>query len=111
MQRSDAKTLPREVDVAVVGGGPAGLAAATRLRERGIGSVAVLDRESEAGGIPRHCGHYPFGMREVHRVLRGPDYARRLVARAESAGVDLYRSTTVVGIAAGPRLTHSTNAG
>ncbi|WP_340115502.1 FAD-dependent oxidoreductase [Pelagibius sp. 7325] len=111
MPPSDAKTLPREVDVAVVGGGPAGLAAATRLRERGIGSVAVLDRESEAGGIPRHCGHYPFGMREFHRVLRGPDYARRLVARAESAGVDLYLSTTVVGIAPGPRLTLSTNAG
>lgn len=111
MPPSDTPVLPRAVDVAVVGGGPAGLAAATRLKERGIVSVAVLDREAAAGGIPRHCGHYPFGMREFHRVLRGPDYAGRLVARAESAGVDIYPSATVVGIAPGPRLTLSTDAG
>ncbi|GAB4355660.1 MAG: FAD/NAD(P)-binding oxidoreductase [Kiloniellaceae bacterium] len=111
MPPSNTPVLPRSVDVAVVGGGPAGLAAATRLKERGIVSVAVLDREAAAGGIPRHCGHYPFGMREFHRILRGPDYAGRLVARAESAGVDLYPSTSVVGIAPGPCLTLSTDAG
>ncbi|MEO3428576.1 FAD/NAD(P)-binding oxidoreductase [Pelagibius sp. CAU 1746] len=106
--RGDRKTLPQAVEVAVVGGGPAGLAAATRLKERGVASVAVLDREPRAGGIPRHCGHYPFGLREFHRLLRGPDYARRLVARAEKAGVEIYPQTTVTAIAPGPRLTLST---
>ena len=49
----------------------------------------MLEREATAGGIPRHCGHYPFGMREFHRVLRGPDYAARLVKAALAAGVTL----------------------
>jgi len=108
---TDGRTLPAEVDVAVVGGGPAGLAAATRLKQRGVASVTVLDREPAAGGIPRHCGHYPFGMREFHRLLRGPDYARRLVARAEAAGVVIHTGTTVVGVAPGPRLILSTEEG
>ncbi|MGF1593693.1 MAG: NAD(P)/FAD-dependent oxidoreductase [Kiloniellaceae bacterium] len=102
---------PAEVEVAIVGGGPAGLAAATRLRERGAGSVVVLDREPAAGGIPRHCGHYPFGMREFHRLLRGPDYARRLVGRARAAGVEIRTGTTVVGLAPGGRLQVSTADG
>jgi NADPH-dependent 2,4-dienoyl-CoA reductase/sulfur reductase-like enzyme len=108
---TEPRVLPPEVEVAVVGGGPAGLAAATRLRERGIASVAVLDREPAAGGIPRHCGHYPFGLREFHRLLRGPDYARRLVAEAEAAGVAIHTATTVVGLEPGPLLRLSTPEG
>lgn len=107
----DAKALPRHVEVAVVGGGPAGLAAATRLKERGVASVVVLDREPQAGGIPRHCGHSPFGLREFHRLLRGPDYARRLVARALDAGAGIFPATTVTGIAEGPRLSLATPRG
>lgn len=94
----------RHCTVAVIGAGPAGLAAATRLRELGVGAVVVLERESEAGGVPRHCGHPPFGMRELRRVLRGPVYARRLVERAEAAGVELRTATTVVAVEPGPRL-------
>jgi NADPH-dependent 2,4-dienoyl-CoA reductase/sulfur reductase-like enzyme len=98
-------------DVAIVGGGPAGLAAATELRALGMGSVIVIEREAEIGGIPRHCGHYPFGMRELGRVLRGPDYAARLAARARDAGADIRTGSSVVAIAGGPRLTLSTPTG
>ncbi len=98
-------------DVAVVGGGPAGLAAATRLKSLGVGHVAVLERESEAGGIPRHCGHPPFGMREFRRILTGPDYAARLRAAAEAAGVDIRPHTTVTAIGPGPVLRVSTPDG
>ncbi len=108
---SDPKALPQAVEVAVVGGGPAGLAAATRLKQRGVASLTVPEREPQAGGIPRHCGHYPFGLREFHRLLRGPDYARRLVDRAEAAGVDIYPQTTVTAIAPGPKLSLSTPQG
>src|SRR3546814_13336400 len=59
----------------------------------------------------RHCGHYPFGLREFHRLLRGPDYARRLVARAAAAGVALHTATTVLGPLPGPRLLLSTPGG
>ena len=92
------------IDVAVIGGGPAGLAAATALKEAGVGRVAVLEREVQAGGIPRHCGHPPFGMREFGRILRGPAYAARLVARAERAGVEIRTGTTVAEIRPGGRL-------
>ena len=61
-------------DVAIIGSGPSGLAAATLLKQSGIQQVVVLERESEAGGIPRHCGHPPFGIREFKRVLTGPKY-------------------------------------
>lgn len=78
-----------DADVVVIGGGPAGLAAATELRIRGAGRVVLLEREGVAGGIPRHCAHSPFGMREFGRVLSGTAYTARLVERAASAGVDI----------------------
>ena len=83
-------------DVIVIGGGPAGLATATELKRLGVPKVVVLEREPVAGGIPRHCGHSPFGMREFKRVLSGPRYAKKLVEKARDAGVELLTSTTVV---------------
>ena len=98
-------------DVAIVGGGPAGLGAATRLRGLGVGHVAVLEREDAAGGAPRHCGHPPFGLREFRRILKGPDYAARLREAAERAGVDIRPLTTVTAIERGPVLRVSTPDG
>ncbi|MGM0561001.1 MAG: NAD(P)/FAD-dependent oxidoreductase [Pseudomonadota bacterium] len=107
----EASNLPNECDVAVVGGGPAGLAAATELKRHGISRVVVLDREPAAGGIPRHCGHYPFGMREFRSILRGPDYAGRLVARAEQAGTEIYTGVTVTDVQPGGHLSLTTPEG
>lgn len=84
------------IEVAIIGGGPAGLAAATALKDADIGRVVVLEREPEAGGIPRHCGHPTFGLREFKRLLRGPAYAARLVARARRAGVEIHVMASVV---------------
>ncbi len=88
------------VDALVVGAGPAGLAAATELRSGGAGTVVVVDREDEAGGIPRLCEHTGFGMRDLRRVLSGPAYARRWVERAVACGVDIRTRTMVTGWAA-----------
>ncbi len=96
--------LPDQADVVIVGGGPAGLAAATELRAKGVARVVVLEREAKAGGIPRHCGHYPYGLREFRRLLRGPDYAAWLVAAALAAGVEIQTSITVTALHPGPRL-------
>jgi NADPH-dependent 2,4-dienoyl-CoA reductase/sulfur reductase-like enzyme len=93
-----------EIDVAVIGGGPAGLAAATAAKQAGVARVVLLDRQPQPGGIPQFCGHSPFGMREFRRVLRGPDYAARLVDRASRAGVEIFTSTTVVALRPGGRL-------
>jgi thioredoxin reductase len=87
------------IDVAIVGGGPAGLAAATGLAERGI-SVTVVEREREAGGVPRHADHQGFGIRDLHRVERGPVYARHWVERAAAAGAEIRTSTQATGWAA-----------
>lgn len=102
-------SLPPEVDVIVIGSGPAGLAAATTLAS--VASVLVLDRENCAGGIPRHCGHYPFGFREFHRLMKGPDYAKKLVDRAVKAGVRVATGVNVVELEPGPRVGVTSNAG
>jgi thioredoxin reductase len=88
----------RSVDVLIVGAGPAGLAAAMRLRDLGVRHVMVVEREPIGGGIPRHCGHPPFGMREFGRILTGPAYAQRLVERALRSGVVLQLGCSVVSI-------------
>ena len=77
----------------VVGGGPAGLAAAVELR-RHLATVAVVEREPSLGGIPRHTRHSGYGVRDLHRVMSGPEYAGRYAALAERAGVELHVSTT-----------------
>jgi thioredoxin reductase len=85
-------------DVAIIGGGPAGIGAALELRRRGVSRVMMLDRESTAGGTPRHCGHPSFGWREFGRILRGPAYARRLAEAASAAGAEIRMRHSVVGM-------------
>lgn len=82
-------------DVVVVGAGPAGLTAARELRRAGVASVIVLEREAQAGGVPRHSDHSGYGLRDLRTVLTGPAYARRLVDDARDAGVDVRTSTMV----------------
>ncbi len=82
--------------VVVVGAGPAGLAAALELRRRDI-DVLVLEREPDAGGIPRHAQHQGFGIRDLHRVLSGPRYARRYAQLARAAGARVLTEAMVTG--------------
>lgn len=93
-----------EADVIVIGGGPSGIAAAVELRKRGVSKVAIIEREPVLGGVPRHCGHPPFGMREFGRVYSGPAYAARLAQYAEENGVQVHVGTTVVRMEANARL-------
>lgn len=90
-------TTTEHVRVAVIGGGPSGLAAATALAGVVDGEVRVLDREEQAGGIPRHSDHPGYGIRDLHRFLSGPEYARRLVAAAEGAGAVVETGAMVTG--------------
>ena len=79
----------------IIGGGPSGLAAAIELRQLGIGPVTVIEREREAGGIPRHSAHTGFGLRDLRTVLSGPRYAERYRDLAADAGADLVTETMV----------------
>jgi len=96
-------------EVVVVGSGPAGLAIAERLARLGI-DVVVVEREPEPGGVPRHAEHRSFGMLDLHRLLRGPEYARRRVERAIRAGVRIRTSTSITGWRDGA-LTYSAPSG
>ncbi|MXG91203.1 FAD-dependent oxidoreductase [Nocardioides flavescens] len=90
--------LPVEhVAVAVVGGGPSGLTAATALAPVVDGEVRVIERERETGGIPRHSDHPGYGLRDLHRFVSGPAYARRLTATARDAGAVLETEAQVTG--------------
>lgn len=101
----------KQVDVAIIGAGPAGLAAAIELRKRGIDQVVILEREADGGGIPRHCGHPPFGMREFYRILTGPEYAARLVDKALNVGVKILTRHSVTQLRAGGQLEVATPMG
>lgn len=81
-------------DVIIVGGGPTGLSAARRLADLGIRNVVVLEREAEAGGIPRHCGHLGFGWQSHRRLWSGPRFAEEL--RKSAKGLDVRTATTVI---------------
>lgn len=81
--------------VVIVGAGPSGLSAARELAPRLGGDVLVLDRESTAGGIPRHSDHPGYGIRDMRRFMSGPAYARRLVEQAEAAGATIRTDATV----------------
>lgn len=108
-----ADAVPRSLRcrVAIVGGGPAGLAAAMALRRRGVEGVIVLEREAEPGGVPRHCGHPVFGLSEFGRLLSGPAYARRLAEAAHAAGVAIRTRASVLRLGQGGQLDVATPAG
>lgn len=85
----------QDADVLIVGAGPAGLAAAVELKRLGVKDIIVVERELQAGGIPRLCGHTGFGITDLHRVMTGPSYARRYREMAEEAEIKIHTSTTV----------------
>jgi thioredoxin reductase len=89
--------MAERADVAIVGAGPSGLAAATELCRAGAGKVVVLDREPAPGGIPRHAHHQGYGMRDLHRLLSGPDYAARWTELATGAGAEIRTGIQATG--------------
>ncbi len=83
--------------VAIIGAGPAGLAAAIELKRLGVGDVVVIERDETAGGMPQFCDHPGFGIKDLHMMYTGPGYARSYAQRAARAGVAVRTSTTVTG--------------
>ena len=88
----------KHVDAIIVGGGPAGLAAAIELRRKGIDDILILEREKKPGGILRQCIHDGFGLTRFGETLSGPEYAARFVREAESLEIPCLTDTTVLEI-------------
>ncbi|WP_432627878.1 NAD(P)/FAD-dependent oxidoreductase [Brotaphodocola sp.] len=89
---------PVHKSVVIIGGGPAGLAAALRLYEKGIRDLVILEREHRPGGILRQCIHDGFGLTRFKETLSGPEYAARFVDQAEKLGIEIITDTTVIGL-------------
>jgi len=85
-------------DVVVIGGGPAGLAAAVAAKQAGAGRVLIIERDVRLGGILPQCIHTGFGVRWFGEELTGPEYAGRFVEQAKSAGVEFMLETMVLEV-------------
>ena len=75
-------------DIVIIGGGPAGLAAAVSAKKNGIDSVLILERDRELGGILNQCVHNGFGLHTFKEELTGPEYAGRFIRQAEELNIE-----------------------
>jgi len=87
-------------EVLIIGGGPAGLAAAVELHRKGITDILILEREASLGGILRQCIHDGFGLTRFHEALSGPEYAKRFIDLVQELGIEYRTGTTVLELTA-----------
>ncbi len=92
-------------EVIVIGGGPAGLAAAVSAREHGIDRVLILERDKELGGILNQCIHNGFGLQIFKEELTGPEYAKRFIDKVEEHRIEYKLNTMVLRISEGKVVT------
>ncbi len=88
----------KSYDIVIVGGGPAGLAAAASAKENGIDSILILERDRELGGILNQCIHNGFGLHTFKEELTGPEYAGRFIKKVEDLGIEYMLGTMVMDI-------------
>lgn len=85
-------------DIVIVGGGPAGLAAAVSAKEEGSDSILILERDKELGGILNQCIHNGFGLHTFKEELTGPEYAQRFIKKVKDLGIEYKLNTMVMNI-------------
>lgn len=93
-------------EIVIIGGGPAGLAAADSARAAGSESILILERDRELGGILNQCIHNGFGLHTFKEELTGPEYAARFIERVEEAGIAYKLNTMVMDVSADKIVTY-----
>ena len=88
----------KSYDIIIIGGGPAGLAAAVSAKESGIDSILILERDKELGGILNQCIHNGFGLHTFKEELTGPEYAQRFITQVEDLKIEYCLHTMVMDI-------------
>ncbi|KEI74037.1 pyridine nucleotide-disulfide oxidoreductase [Clostridium botulinum B2 128] len=88
----------KEIDLVIIGGGPAGMAAAISAKNKGIDDILILEREDSLGGILNQCIHTGFGLHVFKENLSGPEYAQRLINEINRLEIEYKTNTMVLSI-------------
>jgi thioredoxin reductase len=94
-----------DIDVAVIGSGPAGMAAAIKAKEEGAEHILVLERQEQLGGLLHQCVHNGFGLFYFGQDLTGPEYAHRFAQKVRDLGIEVLLETMVIRISGDRNLT------
>lgn len=92
-------------DIVIVGGGPAGMAAAVAAKKQGMDRILILERDHELGGILNQCIHNGFGLHTFQEELTGPEYADRFIGQVKSYNIEYKLNTMVMDVSRDKRVT------
>jgi len=90
--------IERRLDIVVIGGGAAGLAAALAAKENGVDSILIIERSEELGGVLPQCIHTGFGLHYFKENLTGPEYISRFIKKVQDSGIECTLETMVLNL-------------